>query len=157
MGPTWWTTRVTPGTSTASTARNAPSPWPTSALSSTERTSTALTVLRSCEHSQPGGQKSSVIHVGVFWQGQEHKLVPTNSSWEVNPRVKTREKGQLPEWIWTAAEYESCSSVLSLLNTNTRQLVCFCGPAIHNTKQAWTLHSHIRECYFHCLTGTVLW
>ena len=47
--PTWWTTRATPGTTTASTARGAAWLWPTSASSSAGITSTAPTVPRSCE------------------------------------------------------------------------------------------------------------
>nr|XP_015207082.1 PREDICTED: four and a half LIM domains protein 1 isoform X3 [Lepisosteus oculatus] len=48
-GPTWSPTRAAPGTTTASTARSAPSRWPTSASSFTATTSTAPTAPRNCE------------------------------------------------------------------------------------------------------------
>lgn len=71
MVQTWWTTRDTPGMSTASTARNAASPWPTSALSSTEIISTAPTAPRNCE-----------LHV-LLCRITIHQLWPSQGSKEV--------------------------------------------------------------------------
>lgn len=66
--PTWWTTRDTPGMSTASTARGAASRWPTSVSSSMETTSTALTVPRSCElHIRPCRGSLAKVELHQNW------------------------------------------------------------------------------------------
>uniref|UniRef100_G3PYX9 Four and a half LIM domains 1a n=1 Tax=Gasterosteus aculeatus TaxID=69293 RepID=G3PYX9_GASAC len=57
--PTWCTTKASPGTSTASTARSAPCRWPASASSSTEITSSAPTAPRRCEAREGAAQEAS--------------------------------------------------------------------------------------------------
>lgn len=75
--PMWSTMRDCPGTSTASTARSAPSPWPTSALSSMESTFIAPTVLRSCK----------MCKLLCIWEFDDVELTPKLTFWQKFARL----------------------------------------------------------------------
>lgn len=144
--PTWWTTRASPGTSTASPVRSARCRWPTSASSSPGSRSTAPTVPRSCEQLlEPGGPHWSTCGEWID-DATGHKCCSSFSWISVKSQLQWSSSTHLSTYIRDNA---ACSAILTLMGLMHFPRRCLTGITCFFSK----LLIHTYSTYSFCVSG----